>query len=230
MTDKARAEEKVEISRVGENSIQELIELCRVNFPDSLWWFGPVAGRSWWMRMLAAPSAEVYIMYVDRKPAGFFLIVSELKSFSAYMNEITLRERVLFGLRYFGLILHPGLVLPSVRKLMKKTEKREYITWQDKIAPERVVWGDLHAISPEYRRAGLAKQFMRFIEQRMFELKKDAFLGNVEPDNIKIIKMVESLGYRKMGQTASGLVYGQIFQKDPGGAQGARSAKEESGD
>jgi RimJ/RimL family protein N-acetyltransferase len=190
MTDKARAEEKVEISRVGENSIHELIELCRVNFPDSLWWFGPVAGRSWWMR-------------------------------SAYMNEITLRERVLFGLRYFGLILHPGLVLPSVRKLMKKTEKREYITWQDKIAPERVVWGDLHAISPEYRRAGFAKQFMHFVKQRTLELKKDAFLGNVEPDNIKIIKLVESLGYRKMGQTASGLVYGQIFQKDPGGAQGA---------
>jgi hypothetical protein len=158
-------------------------------------------------------------MYVDRKPAGFFLIVSELKSFSVFMNEITLRERFLFGLRYFGLILHPGLVLPSVRKLMKKTEKREYITWQDKIAPERVLWGDLHAISPEYRRAGLAKQFIWFVEERTLKLKKDAFLGNIEPDNIKMIALAGSLGYRKMGQTDSGIVYGKILQNDPG-AQG----------
>ena len=207
--------ETVNIVRVDKDRIPDLLALCRENFPDSLWWFGPrPAGRAWWTRMLSAPSSEVYIMYVDRRPAGFFLIVSDLRAFSARMNRISPRERVLFGMRYFGLILCPRLILSSVRKWLKKAERRAYVSWHDKIAPERVAWGDLHAISPDYRRAGLAKQFMHFVEQRTLELGKDAFLGNVEPGNFKVIRMLESIGYRQMGQTDSGLVYGKVLRGD----------------
>ena len=86
------------------------------------------------------------------------------------------------------------------------------IFWHDQFNPEDVVWGDLFSIIPEYRRACLAKQFMCFAEQRTIELKKEVFAGNVEPDKLKIISLVESLGYRKIGQTDSGLVVGKRRQ------------------
>jgi GNAT superfamily N-acetyltransferase len=205
--------EKVDIVRVDANAVDELIAVCRESFPDSLWWNGPrIAARAWWLFMLSAPSAEAYEMYVNNRPVGFFLIVSDLSSFNLYVNKISLRDRFLFTLRFFGLMVHPGLMTHTVKKLIKRSEKREYVSWHDKFNPEDVVWGDLFSIIPKYRRAGLAKQFMRFAEQRTIELKKEVFAGNVEPDNLKIISLVESLGYRKIGQTDSGLVVGKRLQ------------------
>ena len=54
------------------------------------------------------------------------------------------------------------------------------------------------AVLPEYRRQGIAKEFMRQIEAWAVERKASAMMLEVEISNIAAIKLYESLGYLKI--------------------------------
>ncbi len=54
------------------------------------------------------------------------------------------------------------------------------------------------AVLPEYRRQGIAKEFMRQIEAWAVERKASAMMLEVEISNIAAIKLYESLGYMKI--------------------------------
>jgi ribosomal-protein-alanine N-acetyltransferase len=53
------------------------------------------------------------------------------------------------------------------------------------------------AVLPEYRRQGIAQEFMRQIEAWAVERKASAMMLEVELSNIAAIKLYESLGYMK---------------------------------
>ena len=54
------------------------------------------------------------------------------------------------------------------------------------------------AVLPEYRRQGIAQEFMRQIEAWALERKASAMMLEVELSNIAAIKLYESLGYMKI--------------------------------
>ena len=54
------------------------------------------------------------------------------------------------------------------------------------------------AVLPEYRRQGIAKEFMRQIEAWAAERKASAMMLEVELSNIAAINLYESLGYMKI--------------------------------
>ena len=54
------------------------------------------------------------------------------------------------------------------------------------------------AVLPEYRRQGIAKEFMRQIEAWAAERKASAMMLEVELSNTAAIKLYESLGYMKI--------------------------------
>ncbi len=54
------------------------------------------------------------------------------------------------------------------------------------------------AVLPEYRRQGIAQEFMRQIEAWAVERKASAMMLEVEISNIVAIKLYESLGYMKI--------------------------------
>jgi len=54
------------------------------------------------------------------------------------------------------------------------------------------------AVLPEYRRQGIAKEFMRQIEAYAIEREASAMMLEVEVSNESAIKLYESLGYMKI--------------------------------
>jgi ribosomal-protein-alanine N-acetyltransferase len=54
------------------------------------------------------------------------------------------------------------------------------------------------AVLPDYRRQGIAKEFMRQIEAYALERKASAMMLEVEISNESAIKLYESLGYMKI--------------------------------
>ncbi len=54
------------------------------------------------------------------------------------------------------------------------------------------------AVLPDYRRQGIAQEFMRQIEAWAFQRKASAMMLEVELSNIAAIKLYESLGYMKI--------------------------------
>ncbi len=54
------------------------------------------------------------------------------------------------------------------------------------------------AVLPDYRRQGIAKEFMRQIEAYALERKASAMMLEVELSNESAIKLYESLGYMKI--------------------------------
>lgn len=54
------------------------------------------------------------------------------------------------------------------------------------------------AVLPDYRRQGIAKEFMRQIEAYAIERKASAMMLEVEISNESAIKLYESLGYMKI--------------------------------
>ena len=54
------------------------------------------------------------------------------------------------------------------------------------------------AVLPAYRRQGIAKEFMRQIEEYAIERKASAMMLEVELSNESAIKLYESLGYMKI--------------------------------
>lgn len=54
------------------------------------------------------------------------------------------------------------------------------------------------AVLPDYRRQGIAKEFMRQIEAYAIERKASAMMLEVELSNESAIKLYESLGYMKI--------------------------------
>jgi hypothetical protein len=205
-----RSDSKAEIIRADEKDITSLIELCRINFAEDVWWYGPrFVARSWWSFMLSAPSAETYIMYQKNNAVGFYLIVSDLKSFKGYASGTTIPKKILYSMRYLGLLTHPRHAMTTIRNFIRRLAKLEDIRWQDNVDLDKVVWAAWHAISPEYRRTGMSKIFMNYITNRTIELQKEMLVGSVEPDNIKIMNLLESIGWKRIGKTGREIVYGR---------------------
>ena len=57
-----------------------------------------------------------------------------------------------------------------------------------------VLWVDELYVSPEFRGRGIAKQFFDYLEKK----EKAAIRLEVEPDNLKAIKLYESLGFKPL--------------------------------
>jgi hypothetical protein len=209
-----RCVDDVRISKVGEESIDDLVKICRESFPDYIWWYGPrFVARLWWSFMLSAPSAEAYMMYSNKKPIGILLIVSDMKSFTIYEKGRSSRKKLLCSLRYLGFFMHPRLAITTIRNFIKRSAHHQHVKWQCKLDLESVAWGVLQAISPEYRRIGLARKFLRFAEERGLELQKRTFIASVEPDNISIMNLLRSFGYNEIGRRGRELIYGK-FRRD----------------
>jgi hypothetical protein len=200
----------VEIRRVGMDAVNDLVELCRINFAEYVWWYGPrFVARAWWSFMLSAPSAEAYIMYQERNALGFYLIVSDLKAFRIYAKGLTLQKKILHSMRYIGLLTHPGHAFATIENFIKRSADQEYIRWQDHVDLEKVLWIVLHAVSPDYRRRGMSKRFMNYIMNRSYDLRKEIMVWNTEPDNIKVMNLLESTGWTRIGKMGREIVYGR---------------------
>jgi ribosomal-protein-alanine N-acetyltransferase len=90
--------------------------------------------------------------------------------------------------------------IPTTRFMSVAEDENTIIGYCGVFLPAAGVEADILtvAVLPEYRRQGIAKEFMRQIEQWSSERGASAMMLEVELSNESAIKLYESLGYMKI--------------------------------
>jgi GNAT superfamily N-acetyltransferase len=201
----------VELKLAEFEQIDQLIEICRTSFPESLRWNGPsVQSRQWWKTMLESSFSETISLSVGDRAVGFYVLITDRELFFNERKKDPWRKKFIDVLRIAALFNNPILifhVVKSMIRLMKPVPQKLFLEERLSVAQHEIAWGELSAISPLYRGKGLAIIMQDWAMNRCRELGK-LYIGlNIESHNIVSVKLHESYGYTKICGTSVGLTY-----------------------
>ena len=207
--------ETIKIQRADLGFINELIDICRKCFPSSLMEIAPrpIAQKRWKL-LLTSPSVETYLISVNNKIVGFYVIIIDLFGYTQERANISLFNKIVFFIgEVSGILSHPYLVGYIINKLKKRLNfsiKKKSIldgSQMKDAALNKTVWGELQGILPDYQGKGLAKCMQQFILNRSIEINKEFIAGNVEADNLGTRALLESFGYIATSESYAGIIY-----------------------
>lgn len=206
----------VELKLAEFEQIDQLIEICRTSFPESLRWNGPsVQSRQWWKTMLESSFSETISLSVGDRAVGFYVLITDRELFFNERKKDPWRKKFIDVLRIAALFNNPLLifhVVKSMIRLMKPVPQKLFLEERLSVAQDKIAWVELLAVSPLYRGEGLAKKMQDWVLNRCKELKKLYIGVNIEPQNAVSIAMHESYGYTRICETKAGLTYVKGFE------------------
>ena len=209
---------KIRLSTI--NDIRSLFRINRESFPESLRCKAPLSyWMPYWNTLICTFSAEVYVVDINNKIAGFAIVVLDREKLQLEMKKRRL-PLILYIYSYFimvfKLIISPKVLIALIRKFTQRFlfffTKNEI---QDrKIEPsENTMWIALLAVSPKYRRKGIASLILKFLEERGIELDINIIALHVKGLNLESILLYEKINYVKTRKTFDGFTYKKRIKK-----------------
>ena len=195
------------VRRAKPEDINDLIEICRASFRDSLKWRGPrFFARKQWQFILGSAYCETWVCSYDGKVEGYVVLILDANRY----NEQKRGQKVDFGTLLFILLIHPWLsITKAVKKISSEgqTNIKHSEVMNSTVKATSQLWIELIAVSSNMRRKSLGTTLLRFCELRAKDMGRKAIKLNVNKANISAIDFYENLGFVITAETKDSYVY-----------------------
>lgn len=189
----------IEIRHATLRDIDNLVRIHRECFPEEVLYQVPKSyAKRWWSFLLSSDSVEVYVVSINGKVAGF----STLKIDALTYQREKKKHKAPLLIRVYTVLVSPKIFTQIIRKFFYSLFSASNNTANqknDNKYSSTCTWIDPLVISSKYRRKGLAKQFLTFLDKRTVELSRKTIVSMVAINNEPSIQMHENFGYELTG-------------------------------
>ena len=203
--------EKMVVRKASDSDAGALLAICRAGFVEHTEWESPYLGLHWWKTVIDSRAAETWVAEVSGRVCGFCILITNEDTWN---KEKRLREGA-FLIRLFRLGISYKFIIRRIQRIVRRislTMNRDGSKDSICIGPEKRIWLELIAISPDCRKMGFAKKIMQLSEKRSIELGRTAIKLCVNLKNKSAMSLYKKLGYLPTGKTISGDLYTKVLQ------------------
>ena len=212
----------IQIRRANFGDIQDLFQINRESFPESLRCKAPLCyWKKRWSSLITARSSEVYVGTVNGKVAFFAIMVIDPVILRKELEKNHVPFIVFahsFAVLLYRVCISPKIILSLIRKaLLKIIFKIVFILKENRPEnkensyPSNPTWIRLIAVCSKYRKKGLGSLMLDFLEQRSVELDRQVIGVHVEKNNSPAISLYKSRGYIRTRRTSDGFAYKKLL-------------------
>jgi hypothetical protein len=233
-------QKKIIVRRAKKRDLDSLVSIVRECFPDQIRWQVCYLSKKYWNAALDSSSCEIWIWLVNDEAAGFSQIVIDICAWEKVKRDLEYGTAI----RLFAMITRPRLFFLKIRRKIlilknrqkKKTDYNGFTTlnatqkhmrystrslysthfqyggiYSD---PEKLIWHELAAVLPCFRKLWLSIQIIRYCEKRAKKLQRYEICGVVEEIREHWCWMHERLGYEIANSERGRHTYVKFLSKE----------------
>ncbi|MCK5605683.1 GNAT family N-acetyltransferase [Candidatus Pacearchaeota archaeon] len=203
------------IRQAGCEDMDQLVETCRLSFPQSLrWQSDKLLARQWWEVVLVSQAAKTWVVEEDGVITAFCILIDEE---DIWAKERFLRRRSI-AMYILSALRHPLVTACRVGQAWRCFVKRNRspvfhkqmpAEWNSKMR----TWIGLVAVRPHRRNAGLAGMLLEYCDYETKELGRRGIALRVVSGNTAAKFLYEKHGYACFRSDVKGDLYAKILER-----------------
>jgi len=203
-----------EIRQATLADLDQLLEVCRQSFPESLRRQANRLARRWWKAVIVTKTAETWVVEQDGHIRAFCVLV---KDEILWLKEAALRSSSIM-LNLFSALRHPLASCHCVSRMLNRALRKiakpaPQAPMPSEWSPRMRTWVEMIATRPDSRGRGLARRLLEQCDVRAKELGRKAVGLRVESDNTAAKSLYEKCGYVRLRSDSRGDVYANFLEK-----------------